>query len=1079
MHPQPGREHDEERYRPLPPPTGSSNGLHHHRSTYPHAFQLPPPIPSAHSPMGMVPPSPSYPSQSPGRSQTDPQGWVSQPPADRLDRPGSRARGSWGAPSPRDSSSTRLPSLSLPSVEFSHRSNPPIPWDAPSPGSFAMGNVRGATFGGPVPRDSSSKLALATSMSGNGSFGYNYPGTDEHPSPKVLTPRESSSHFPRKSSPPPASAEKHPAPSQESNEEHPPQKKKKRRVALSCAECAKRKQKCNRETPCQHCVARRVPELCVPYTRPSTPPEKSGKGDKKEGKIKSEDVVEKPKPSMLPTISVRVARLEAIMNAVVNRIPEVDGTKALKDWRISEYEDEAVLAQPPEDAEIERPASASSSHSKRDDQSADWGGDGDGDDVAVGGLDRATSGRNPLPQSMMHSSQPVSLGLNYHGTPAEQLQKFFEDCGVSPSKVTSLMEDLPQQEFANKLVDWFFEKFNFVRYPIDEHSFRQALETVYTDRSSPSAVLALPLVFIVLSISTRIAPNELIESEDNKRSMSLRMYWCSRSAVIFASAVKAENIQLVETRICSGLYLVLMHERRLADGWADFRSALTIGQAIGLHRDGKKLGLDPYVTEYRRRLWSYLVHADATYSCLLGRPTSIKSSCVDTLPPSNINLPDILRNKQVKPRPMSEPTFGTYLILRRGLGEIVAKITHHFQRLEGPTEYRDVEAIDAEMKQFVANLPPAFSMLNHDRSDDDKLWFLPIHRYYIQTEILHFTIILHRPWLLRRLKSSRYALSRSACFDAAIMDYKIRQAFKVDCPNFFETLLGSSFREFNAAMIAGISLIINPRASYSNDMRKIVQAFMEQHPHDPKADDFSQKEAAIIHTLYLRSQEIEEKRATRRYQQRLPLDNPAFNTSFERTSPHISRSNSAATRSSRLNEQPKQIKDHSDSEPSKIVPLPSPSGSAQAMFKGSPFGTGSGHMTGSPEDDHPQELLDQWIINNTSFGPGADSTVNTGSYPTYFHSTNTSGINDLPLSSTSDGQMSQIYSDMSQTAMAWMDPSLMAGGNIAALQTSMPVNAVRGIPGGNGKNSMQYWNTLIDGIVTTLPQYDPNFTAVG
>lgn len=76
-------------------------------------------------------------------------------------------------------------------------------------------------------------------------------------------------------------------------------------------------------------------------------------------------------------------------------------------------------------------------------------------------------------------------------------------------------------------------------------------------------------------------------------------------------------------------------------------------------------------------------------------------------------------------------------------------------------------------------------------TQNTELWFLPIHRYYIQTEILHFTIILHvsykkicrlmktlivamqRPWLLRRLKSSRYNLSRTACFDAAITDYKI------------------------------------------------------------------------------------------------------------------------------------------------------------------------------------------------------------------------------------------------------------------------------------------------------------------
>lgn len=33
-------------------------------------------------------------------------------------------------------------------------------------------------------------------------------------------------------------------------------------------------------------------------------------------------------------------------------------------------------------------------------------------------------------------------------------------------------------------------------------------------------------------------------------------------------------------------------------------------------------------------------------------------------------------------------------------------------------------------------------------------------------------------------------------------------------------------------------------------MRMIVQSFMEQHPHDPRADDFSQKEAAIVSVLH-------------------------------------------------------------------------------------------------------------------------------------------------------------------------------------------------------------------------------------
>lgn len=41
-------------------------------------------------------------------------------------------------------------------------------------------------------------------------------------------------------------------------------------------------------------------------------------------------------PSMLPTLSVRVSRIEALLNAVVNRVGGLEG-KALSDWRISGY----------------------------------------------------------------------------------------------------------------------------------------------------------------------------------------------------------------------------------------------------------------------------------------------------------------------------------------------------------------------------------------------------------------------------------------------------------------------------------------------------------------------------------------------------------------------------------------------------------------------------------------------------------------------------------------------------------------------------------------------------------------------
>lgn len=117
-----------------------------------------------------------------------------------------------------------------------------------------------------------------------------------------------------------------------------PGKRKKRRVALACAECSKRKQKCNRETPCNHCIARRVPELCVPSTTTSSPKERNiSKLVKTEDTVSAGPVEMAPRaPSLLPTLSVRVGRIEAMLNSVLNKVEGLEG-KALREWRISEW----------------------------------------------------------------------------------------------------------------------------------------------------------------------------------------------------------------------------------------------------------------------------------------------------------------------------------------------------------------------------------------------------------------------------------------------------------------------------------------------------------------------------------------------------------------------------------------------------------------------------------------------------------------------------------------------------------------------------------------------------------------------
>jgi len=177
-----------------------------------------------------------------------------------------------------------------------------------------------------------------------------------------------------------------------------------------------------------------------------------------------------------------------------------------------------------------------------------------------------------------------------------------------------------------------------------------------------------------------------------------------------------------------GLYLLLVHDRRITEAWLMFRSAVDIAMAVGLHRNDTRLRLDPYLSEYRARLWSYLCHADATLSCLVGIPLSIDPATYDVLTVNNINLQDLVALSaasgditEIPSRPLEEPTFATYLIFRRKLATIVARMVSLFQKVKKGSndDYDEVMAIDTALTEFRNNLPPVFQFSNPDKSRDN------------------------------------------------------------------------------------------------------------------------------------------------------------------------------------------------------------------------------------------------------------------------------------------------------------------------------------------------------------------------
>lgn len=65
----------------------------------------------------------------------------------------------------------------------------------------------------------------------------------------------------------------------------------------------------------------------------------------------------------------------------------------------------------------------------------------------------------------------------------------------------------------------------------------------------PANVRALPLVFIVLAMAVRLAPDHWAGDDQTRKISSMRMYWSSRRSILIATALESESIELVLTRL--------------------------------------------------------------------------------------------------------------------------------------------------------------------------------------------------------------------------------------------------------------------------------------------------------------------------------------------------------------------------------------------------------------------------------------------------------------------------------------------------------------------------------------------------
>lgn len=113
--------------------------------------------------------------------------------------------------------------------------------------------------------------------------------------------------------------------------------------------------------------------------------------------------------------------------------------------------------------------------------------------------------------------------------------------------------------------------------------------------------------------------------------------------------------------------------------WVLMGSVIRIAQSQGLHRDGANLGLQPFETEMRRRLWWYIVTLDGRLTELMGSESALPNS-TDTCLPSNLNDSDLRPDMTTIPPERVGASEMTFCLLRY---EIARFMLEHDPRSDG------------------------------------------------------------------------------------------------------------------------------------------------------------------------------------------------------------------------------------------------------------------------------------------------------------------------------------------------------------------------------------------------------------
>ncbi|KAH7343327.1 fungal-specific transcription factor domain-containing protein [Rhizoctonia solani] len=568
----------------------------------------------------------------------------------------------------------------------------------------------------------------------------------------------------------------------------PPKKKLKRnRITLSCTECHRRKQQCDRGNPCSRCVKRGMAEQCY-MESPPVPSRKASVIDTSESE----------------RLTQRIEQLEALVRASYGHAGD-PATMSVADMA-------ALLSNTPHaPAQVPIPPSNSQEQlqSERSVQDAA---------AALGQLSQ-TNGENPLAVllSQLGSTKPSADDPN----PADPVASF----PASP-------------HVTGQLARYFFEASSIHWYCVAVHKpvFYDAYLEFFSGRhqNAPdldfcvllAAMCALTLQFCGDADAQAI----LVEGAMDKDNLRRKMFEFARTMLAHSERIQGPTLERITAMILIAIYLE--NEGVVNEYYGTIGSAIRTAQSMGMHRDGEgKWQMNPVEAEQRRRLWWILFTHDRLQNFVLCRPYVIHAQHCDCRLPLNADQAELIEERELTSHPLSQPTEHTFQLLQISWSQVLGQISDHCFSIIPPS-YRTVLHMEHQIHLFESTLPPAFK---HGATEGSVRPYIMFQSQLLGLQIHHAKVLLLRPFIYKRdvspYEEERRALQEA--FDQYACDVCIQVCKRLLA---FQQIMHSQtprhqlrwflcvISVFDAALTLASVLVLQPNHALADDIDYWVRA---------------------------------------------------------------------------------------------------------------------------------------------------------------------------------------------------------------------------------------------------------------